>query len=260
MRALWTGTLSFGLINIPIRLYSATMDHGLNFDMLHKKDLSPIRYARICKSDGKEIPYQDVVKGYQYQKGDYVVLVEEDFKRANLKKTKSIEILDFVDENEIDPIYYEKPYYLEPGKGADKAYVLLRESLKKSKKVGIARFVFHHREHIAVIKPHNEMIMLDQLRYESEIKKPSQLHIPESAKMSKQEVTMALKLIEQLSSHFHPKEYHDTYTEELKEIIEEKAKGKKHRPSKEKEPKVTDVKDIMRMLKESLETHQRKTA
>jgi DNA end-binding protein Ku len=260
MRALWTGTLSFGLINIPIRLYSATLDRGLNFDILHKKDLSPIRYARICKSDGKEIPYEDVVKGYQYQKGDYVVLVNEDFKRANLKKTKSIEILDFVDENEIDPIYYEKPYYLEPGKGADKAYVLLRESLKKSKKVGIARFVFHHREHIGVIKPHDQIIMLDQLRYESEIKKPSQLHIPESAKMSKQEVTMALKLIEQLSSHFHPEEYHDTYTEELKEIIEEKAKGKKPRPSKEKEPKVTDVKDIMRMLKESLETHQRRTA
>ncbi len=260
MRALWTGTLNFGLINIPMKLYSATEDHDLNFDMLHKKDLSPIRYARICKSDGQEIPYKDIVKGYQYQKGDYVILVEEDFKRANLKKTKSIEIVDFVDANEIDPIYYEKPYYLEPGKGADKAYVLLRESLKKSKKVGIAHFVLHHREHMAVIKPHEHLLVLDQLRYNAEIKKPAQLHIPESAKISKQEVAMALKLIEQLSTHFHPEEYHDTYTEELKEIIEEKTKGKKPRISKEKAPKITNVKDIMQMLKESLETHQRKSA
>src|SRR5436853_5303039 len=136
MRALWTGALSFGLINISMKLYSATREHeGISFDMLHKKDLSPIRYARICKSDGQEVPYEDIVKGYQYQKGDYVVLSEEDFKRADVKKTKTIEIVDFVDESEIDPIYYDKPYYLEPGKGADKAYVLFRESLKKSKKV-----------------------------------------------------------------------------------------------------------------------------
>src|SRR5215211_1486354 len=143
MRALWTGSLSFGLINIPMKLYSATQEHGLNFDMLHKKDLSPIRYARICKADGKEIPYKDIVKGYEYQKGDYVVLVEEDFKRANIKKTKSIEMIEFTKESEINPLYYEKPYYLEPDKGADKAYVLLREALLKSKKVGIAKFVLH---------------------------------------------------------------------------------------------------------------------
>ncbi len=260
MRALWNGALSFGLINIPMKLYSAIQDHGLSFDMLHKKDLSPIRYARICKSDGKEIPYEDIVKGYQYQKGDYVILVNEDFKRADVKKTKSIDIVDFVDEKEIDSIYYEKPYYLEPGKGADKAYVLLRESLKKSKKVGLAHYVFHNRGHIGIIKPHDHLLILNQLRYNTEIKKPTQLHIPESAKMSTQEVTMALKLIEQLASHFHPEEYHDTYTEELKEIIEQKIKGKKPRPTKNKEAKLTDVKDIMRMLKESLETHHRKSA
>lgn len=260
MRALWSGALSFGLINIPIRLYSATRDHGLSFDMLHKKDLSPIRYARICKADGKEIPYQDIVKGYQYQKGDYVILVDEDFKRASVKKTKSIEILDFVPENEIDPIYYEKPYYLEPIEGSEKAYVLLRESLKKSKKVGIARFVFHTREHIGVLKPHEHLIMLNQLRYNSEIKSANELHIPEVTKASAQEVAMALKLIEHLSSHFHPENYHDTYTEDLKKVIEEKAKGKKTHRQKGKEPKVTDVKDIMHLLKESLETHHRKSA
>lgn len=260
MRAIWTGSLSFGLINIPIRLYSATQDHALNFDMLHNKDLSPIRYARICKADGKEIPYKDIVKGYEYQEGDYVVLLDEDFQRADVKKTKAIDILDFVDENEIDPIYYEKPYYLEPGKGADKAYLLLCESLKKSKKVALARFVFHHREHIGVIKPHGHFLLLDQLRYASEIRDPKELHAPERVKTSKQEVTMALKLIEQLSSHFQPESYHDTYKEELTKIIQEKAKGKKPHHRKGKEPKTTEIKDIMHMLKKSLETHHRKSA
>lgn len=262
MRAMWTGSLSFGLINIPIRLYSATEDRGgLSFDMLHKKDLSPIRYARICKADGKEIPYEDIVKGYKYENGDYVVLLDEDFKRADIKKTKSIEIMDFVDEKEIDSIYYEKPYYLEPGKGADKAYVLLRESLLKSKKVGLGRFVFHTREHIAIIRPYGDLLILEQLRYQSEIRNPAELHIPKKTEASSREITMAIKLIDQLTAHFKPKSYHDTYTEELKKVIAEKAKGKKHRVAKKgKEPKITPVHDIMHLLKESLETHRKKAA
>ncbi len=260
MRALWTGALSFGLINIPVRLYSATQDHGLSFDMLHKKDLSPIRFARICKSDGKEVPYKDIVKGYEYQKGDYVVLVDEDFKQASIKKTKTIDILDFTYEKEIDPLFYEKPYYLEPDKGADKAYVLLREALKKSKKVGVAKFVLHNREHLAVIKPHDHLIILNQLRYQNEIRNASELHIPEKEVASTKEITMAIKLIDQLTSHFHLEDYHDTYTEELKAIIDDKLKGKKPKHAKAKEPKITPVKDIMAMLKESLEEHQRKSA
>lgn len=260
MRALWKGSLSFGLINIPISLYSAIEDRGLNFDMLHKKDLSPIRYARICKADGKEIPYQDIVKGYKYENGDYVVLVDEDFKQADVKKTKSVEILDFVEESEIDSIYFEKPYYLEPGKGADKAYVLLRESLKKSKKVGLARFVFHTREHMALIKPYGNLLILEQLRFESEIRNPADLNIPKTADASAREITMAIKLIDQLTAHFKPKSYHDTYTEKLLGIIEDKAKGIKHKVKKEKEPKTSGVTDIMHLLKESLETHHRKKA
>ena len=259
MRALWSGSLSFGLINIPVRIFSAILDHSLNFVMLHNKDLSPIRFARICKADGKEIPYEDIVKGYEDQPGDYVVLVEEDFEQANVKKTKSIEIMDFIDEKEIDTIYYEKPYFLEPGKGADKAYVLLREALKKSKKVALAKFVLHNREHLAVVKPYDQIIILNQLRYNSELKKPDQLQLPASVKTSPQEITMALKLIDQLTGHFEPEKYHDTYTEELENIIEAKAKGKKPR-AKGKEPKITPVKDMMRLLKESLEDHHRKTA
>lgn len=258
MRAVWTGSLSFGLINLPIRLYNASEEHALSFDLLHKKDLSPIRYVRICQADGREVPYQDIVKGYQYRKGDYVILVDEDFKRANARKTKTIDIVDFTDEADIDPIYFEKPYFLEPGKGADKAYAVLREALKKSKKVGIARFVFRNREHIGVVKPHGNLLILNQLRFESELKKPEGLHIPKEEKMSNKEVAMALKLIEHLSSPFHPEEYHDTYTEELKEVIEAKAKGKVPR-KRGKEPKITDIDDIMSLLKQSLEQH-RKTA
>jgi DNA end-binding protein Ku len=260
MRAMWTGSLSFGLINIPVRLFSATQDHGLSFDLLHKKDLSPIRYARICKADGKEIPYEDIVKGYEYQKGDYVVLVDEDFKKANVKKTKTIDMVEFTNESEIDPIYYEKPYYLEPDKGADKAYVLLREALLKSKKVGVAKFVLHNREHLGIIKPYNHLLVLNQLRYDNEIREYHDLNLPTKDEVSSKEISMAIKLIDQLTAHFEPADFHDTYVEELKAIIEEKAKGKKPK-SKGKEPKITHVTDIMSMLKQSLEkTNHKKIA
>lgn len=260
MRAIWTGSLSFGLINIPVRVYSAAEERALNFDMLHKKDLSPIRFARICKADGKEVPYKDIVKGYEYQKGDYVVLLDEDFKQASIKKTKTIDILDFVEENEIDPLYYVKPYFLEPDKGADKAYVLLREALRKSKKVGLAKFVLHNREHLAVIKPFEQVIILNQLRYQEELRKPDELHLPGKETASAKEITIALKLIDHLTAHFKPEQYHDTYVEDLKGIIADKLKGKKHPKAKGKTVKITGDKDIMALLKESLETHHRKTA
>jgi DNA end-binding protein Ku len=257
MRAIWSGALSFGLINIPVRLFSGTEDHGISFTMLHKKDLSPIRFAKVCKSDGKEVAYEDIVKGYEYTKGEFVVMNEEDFEKVNLKKTKTIDIQEFTSETEIDTILYEKPYFLEPDKGADKAYVILREALKKSKKVGVAKFVFHNREHIAVIKPHGDLLILNQLRYVSEIRAPNELKIPSDDAASAKEVTMALKLIDHLSSHFKPETYHDTYIEELKDIIKAKSKGLKIK-AKGKEPKITHVNDIMSLLKESLESHEKK--
>ena len=259
MRSLWNGALSFGLINIPIHVYSGSEPRAITFDLLHKKDLSPIRYAKICKADGKEIPYEDIVKGYEYKEGEYVVLNDEDFKQASVKKTKTIEIFDFVEEDEIDTIYYEKPYFLEPGKGAEKPYLLLRESLKKSKKVGLARFVFHTREHVCVVRPYGNMIILIQLRYHSEIRDAKGLKIPKDVAASPREVTMALKLIEQLTASFTPKKYHDTYEDELAKIIEQKAKGKKIKVTKVKETKVTHIKDIMGLLKESIkkETHRK---
>ncbi|CDZ79812.1 putative DNA repair protein YkoV [Candidatus Rubidus massiliensis] len=254
MRSIWSGSLSFGLINIPIRLYSGTQEHTLNFDMLHKKDLSPVRYAKVCKEEEKEIPYNEIVKGYEYQKGEYIVIDEKDFQDAFPQKTKLIEILSFTNEVDIDSVFYEKPYFLEPDKGADKAYVLLKEALSHTKKVAIARFIMKNREHIAAIKPYEKgnILILNQLRYFSEIRQSKELKIPD-AEISKKEMDMAIKLIEQLEAPFTPQEYKDPYIEDLEKVIDQKIKGIK--PSKKATPKAKGkVHDIMSLLKASLET------
>lgn len=252
MRPMWSGALSFGLINIPIKVLSATQEHPLSFDMLHNKDLSPIRFARICKEDGKEVPYEDIVKGYEYQKGEYVVISEEDFKQVNPKRVKTIDIQEFTDQDEVDVIYYEKPYYLEPDKGAAKAYNLLCEALKKAKKVGIAKFIFRNKEHLGLIKPFKNVLILHQLRFASEVRGIKGLEIPES-EANKKELEMAMKLIDQLSAPFNPEAYKDTYTEELLEIIDQKVKGIQPK-KKGKEPQPSKVHDIMSLLKASLKT------
>ncbi|MBA3957418.1 MAG: Ku protein [Parachlamydiaceae bacterium] len=253
MRPMWSGSLSFGLINIPVRLYSATEDHALSFDMLHKKDLSPIRFARICKEDEKEVPYKDIVKGYEYSKGEYVVVSEEDFKNADAHRANAIEILAFAKEEEIDTIFFEKPYFLEPAKGGDKAYALLREALEVSGKVGVVKFVFRNREHIGVVKPYQNAIVLNQMRFVSEVRSIDGLKLPE-AESSKKEVEVAVKLIGQLTEKFNPKAYKDTYVEQLKKVIDQKIKGttpsKKGKTAAVKSPKVHD---IMSLLKASLE-------
>lgn len=257
MRTVWKGALSFGLVNVPIRLYPATRARELKFKLLHKKDLSEIRYARICKADGKEVPWEDIVKGYEYEKGDYVVLSEEDFQAANLKKTKTIEILNFVEENEIDSIYYSTPYYLEPEKGAAKAYHLLCEALKHSKKVGIGKIVLRQHEHIGVIKAQGNLLLLNELRYASEVISPNALDIPKGEKPQKRELEIAVQFIDQLTQHFNPKNYADSYTEEIKAVIEDKAKGHRRKIKKEKEPKRSKVHDIMALLKQSLEQQKK---
>ncbi|MBI3952361.1 MAG: Ku protein, partial [Candidatus Doudnabacteria bacterium] len=188
--------------------------------------------------------------------GDYVVLTEEDFKKANVRKTKTIDIIDFTDEKQIDSIYYEKPYYLEPDKGAAKAYGLLMEALNKAKKVGVAQFVIRNKEHLGVIKPYKNLIVLNQLRYKSEIKPIDELQIPKPESVRKGEIEMALKLINQLTAPFKPDQFKDTYVEELKDVIKQKARGRKPK-AKGREPKATEVSDIMTMLKASLEEKER---
>jgi len=253
MRTLWTGAISFGLVNIPIRMYTATKDKELSFVLLHKKDLSEIRFARVCKVEEKEVPWSEIVKGYEYDKGDYVVMNDEDFESANLKKNKTIEIINFIHEDEIDTIYYVKPYFLEPDKNASIAYSLLREALKKSKKVGLAKFIFKNKEHLAVIKAHGDMIILNQLRYETELLNGKDLDLPKAiGKTEHKELDVALKLIDHLTVPFTPEKYKDTYTEVLKTIIKQKSKGKTVHPKTE-EPKPTKVHDIMSLLKASLE-------
>ena len=254
MRAIWTGSISFGLINIPVRLYSATEEHPITFDLLHKTDLSPIRYARICKEEEKEVPYKDIVKGYEYQKGEYVVVEEEDFKKADEQKVKTIEIKQFTDISEIDFVYYERPYYLEPGKGADKAYALLRETLKASKKGAIVKFVFKNKEHLGVLKEYQNSIILNQMRFYEELRDINELKLPSKELISKKEMDMSLKLVSQLTEKFYPDHFHDEYTDSLRERIENKIKhhGKiparktaaTHKPSK--------IHDITALLEASL--------
>jgi DNA end-binding protein Ku len=253
MRAIWTGSISFGLINIPVKLYSGSESRGgIDLTMLHKKDLSPIRYAKVCRKDGKEIPYDQIVKGYEYQEGDFVVLTDEDFKKADAEKTNTIDIAQFADENEIDVRYYDKPYYLEPsGKGSDKPYALLREALTSSGKIAIARFVLRNREHLAAVKPVGKALVLNQLRWPAELRSPGELKLPGTDAASSKEVDMALKLVDQLTEPFVAEDFHDTYTEELEEIIEEKAHGKTH-VQHGKAPSKTGTKDLMAALQASL--------
>jgi DNA end-binding protein Ku len=253
MRAIWKGAISFGLVNIPIHMYTASQEKELKFVMLHNKDLSEIRYARICKVEEKEVPWKEIVKGYEYEKGNYVVLNDEDFERAHLKKTQTIEIVSFINADEIDSIYFVKPYFLEPDKNAEKAYTILREALRKSNKVGLAKYVIKNREHLAIIKTHENMLILNELRYKNELLQPEDLKLPSaSEKIGNKEVEMALKLIDHLAVAFKPQEYVDTYTAEMKNIIKQKAKGRPVHP-KTAEPPQTKVQDIMSLLQASLE-------
>lgn len=257
MRSMWKGSLSFGLVNIPVHMYTGSKEKELSFILLHKKDLSEIHYARICKTENKEVPWKEIVKGFEFEKGEYVIVNDEDFAKANLTKSKTIEIINFVEEDEVDPIYYVKPYYLEPDKNAEKAYSLLREALKRSKKVGLAKFVLRNKEHIALIKPHGNMLIVNELRYQAELLKSEDLKLPsEKEKTTAKELDIAIQLIDHLTVPFKPERYKDTYVQEMKKIIQQKAKGRTIHPKTEA-PKSTKVCDIMSLLQASLETSKK---
>lgn len=253
MRNIWSGAISFGLIHIPVKLYSATKNKSLNFDFLRKKDLCPVGFARVCKLTGEEVPYKDIVRGYEYQKGDYVVLHDEDFKRASPRKTQMIEITDFVDEDQIDSKYFVKPYYVGPDKNADKVYTLLLEALKRTRKVGIGKFVFRTREQLVALKAEEDILMLQELRFDDEIKEPPKEAMTKEVDLSESEIDMAIRLINHLGHVFKPKKYHDTYNEKLEALIEKKAHGKLKPVKKIPQIKATKVPDLMAALKESLE-------
>lgn len=233
-------------------MFSGIHPHeGIDLDMLHKEDQSPIRFARICRKDGEEVPWDDIVKGYEYRDGDYVVLTKKELEKIDAHKTQTIDIKQFVQEGEIDIRYFEKPYYLEPVKGGEKAYALLHAALEESDKLALAEFVIHQREHLGVIKPVGKALVLNQMRFPTDLREAGDLKFPTDSAISKDEVKVALKLISQETGHFIPEDYHDTYTEELEDLIKAKTKGKKLTP-KSKAPKETSAKDLMSALKASL--------
>ena len=249
MRAIWTGAIGFGLVNIPVKLYSASEPSELDLDMLDKKDHAHIKFKRVNEETGKEIAWNNIVKGYKY-KGDYVILDDKDFEQASPKKSKFIEITDFIIEEEVDPVYYETPYFLAPEKSGAKAYTLLREALKKSEKAGIASFVLRSKEHLCILRPYKNAIVLNRLRFAEEVRDVSELTLPKE-KPKPAELKMALNLIDQLTTSFDIKKYKDTYTAELKKLIKAKASGKSITQPK---MKVTHRKadDLMSQLKASL--------
>lgn len=255
-RSIWSGAISFGLVNIPVKLQSAVQDDNIDFDMLSKDDLAPIKYARIDSKTGEEIAYKDIVKGYQYAKGKYVVVTDEDFKKARPDIAKTIDILQFVKEEEIDPIYYEKPYYIVPAKGSEKSYKLLLKGLDETKTVGLAEFMLRNRAHICALKSHEGILLLNQLRYHEEVKEVPEVKTP-GQRITPKEIQLATKLINQLTETFDPAAFQDTYISALKKVIKAKAAGKHIHIAEPRKPSAT-VKDLMEVLKQSLDNKKRR--
>ena len=254
MRAIWKGSISFGLVNIPIALYPATKKEDLRFRLLRKSDLSPVNYKRVAEADGKEVPWDEIVKGYEYEKGKYVVLKDEDFQRVDLEATQTVDIKDFVTIDEIDPIFFYKPYYLEPQKGGDKAYVLLRAALADGEKVGIAKVVIKTREYLAGVKAEDQVLVLELMHFAEELADASKLHLPKKIQPGKREVDMAKALVDSMTTKWNPEKYHDDYREALMEVIEEKVEsgGKEIKEKPKKAPKPTKVIDLVSVLQQSL--------
>ena len=257
MRALWTGSVGFGLVNIPIKMYSAVEESTLDLDMLDKKDHSNIRFKRVNENTGKEVVWGNIVRGYKLD-DRYVVLDDTDFEKASPEKTKHIEITQFIDVNEVDTMYFELPYYLEPEKTGTRAYVLLRDALEKTGKAGVGMFVMHKREHVCIIKAKEDVLVLNRIRFPQEIRSHKDLKLP-TTKSKPAEVKMAVSLIDQLTEKFDPKKYKDDYTGKLMKIIEAKAKGKKtpFKPMKVVHSKTTDLMD---QLKASLSPGKRRAS
>jgi DNA end-binding protein Ku len=267
-RGLWKGAISFGLVNVPVELFSAEKRSSeLDLTMLDKRDLAPVGYKRYNKASGEDVPWAEIVKGYEYEDGKYVVLSEEDFRRANVEASKTVEILGFVELGEIAPPYFQTPYYLAPGKRGEKAYALLRETLKKSGKAGIASVVIRTRQYLAALIAQDEVLVLNTLRYAEEMKEVGELGLPSSAlkgpKVTAKEIDMALRLVEDMSEDWAPEKYKDTYRHDLLGRIREKIKkGQTEEltaPEKgEEESAGAEVIDLMALLRKSVERKQAK--
>jgi len=254
-RAIWSGSISFGLLNVPVKLYSAVSKQTVRFKELREGDGSRIRHKRVAEDDGKEVPYEKIVKGYEISPDQFVVMTREELEELDPKRTRAIEIQDFVDLDEIDPIYFDHPYYLGPDSGAEKAYALLVQAMEEERKVAIARFVLRNRESLAAVRPMNGVLTMATMRFADEVVSPDQLDdvLPDAdVKLDKREVEMAKKLIDSLAADFEADKYRDEYREELLDLIERKAKGEDIVVQAGEELKPTKAPDLMAALEESL--------
>jgi DNA end-binding protein Ku len=266
-RAIWKGSIDFGLVNIPVRLYSAESPGRINFDLLDKRDFSRVRYRRVNEKTGREVPWDEIVKGYEYDKDEYVALSDDDFTQANVEATQTIAITDFVDAADVSPIYYDKPYYLEPLKSGHRAYALLRQVLKKTGKVGISKVVIRTRQHLAMLLADGPRLILNLLRFPHELRDPSGLDLPKngakSAAVSTQEIKMAERLVETMVNEWNPEKYHDEYHDDLMKLIEKKIKAGKTKVVETakpaaKAPERGKVIDIMHLLRQSVKQVDKK--
>jgi DNA end-binding protein Ku len=254
-RAIWSGALSFGLVNIPMRLHTAVRDERPHFHLLHAPDESPVRYERVCAREAKPVPWGEIVKGYEVSKGAHAVLTPEDFKRAALDRSETIDILAFVAADAVDGRYYETPYYLAPGKGGDRAYVLLRETMRKAGKIAVAQIVLRQAQHLAAVAPVGEALVFTTLRFATEIADSGGLDLPGHLTLQKKELELAAKLVEGFAGEWKPEQYHDRYSENLLAIIKAKTKAGAEPRLKDLGPAAPrgEVSDLMERLRASLD-------
>jgi DNA end-binding protein Ku len=252
-RALWKGSISFGLVNIPIELHTAVRDHRPRFRMLHAKDKSPVKFQRVCIRDGHPVAWEDLVKGFEYSKGRFVIVTKDDFEAAALEKTRTVDIIDFVKAEEIDDRFFETPYYLAPGKGGERAYALLREAMRHSGRVGIAKFILREAQHLAAVEVIGQAIVLTVMRFADELVDAGQFNLPGESGVRKAELDMAKALVNNLAAEWDPSKYTDEYRENLMRVIQAKIKGKHVELKSAAEPREAEVVDLMERLRRSLE-------
>jgi DNA end-binding protein Ku len=259
-RALWKGSLAFGLVNIPVELHTAVRDHRPRFRMLHAKDKSPIQFTRVCAREGKPVAWEDLVKGFEYSKGHFVVLTREDFEAAAVEKTRTVDILDFVEAEDIDDRFFETPYYLVPSQGGERAYALLRQAMRETKRIGIAKFILRDALHLAAIEVIGDAIVLTVMRFADELVDIGQLSLPSSGEVRKPDLEIAKTLVNNLNAPWDPSKYTDEYRDNLMRIIKGKMRGKTVELESREEPRNGKVIDLMERLRASLAQTSAKAA
>jgi DNA end-binding protein Ku len=259
-RALWTGSLSFGLVNIPIEIHTAVRDRGPHFRLLRRTDKSRIHFQRVADEDGEVVEWEDIVKGYEFAKGQFVVLTPEDFEKAALKKDRVIDIQDFVKGDEIDDRYFDKPYYLMPGKGGDKAYALLREAIRKSGRMGVAKFVLRSKQRLAAIETIGDALVLSTMRFRDELASLEEFDLPEAKGIQQKQLQLAERLIDEFASDWDPDKYNDDYRENIMKVVHAKRDKVKPDLQAEADPQSAQVIDLMERLRKSLGTKRAYTA